>query len=113
LERQGLIRRRTDSRDARRFLVSLTERGRGFDGMEGTIEAGIQSVIAQTHVETLRSAREVLASLAVSLGSIATAPRTERSAGLGGSARHARKRSSATDPRIWRHELDVRRRRRA
>jgi DNA-binding MarR family transcriptional regulator len=79
LERQGLIRRRADSRDARRFLVSLTERGRGFDiGMEGTIEAGIQHVIERTHVDTLRSAREVLASLAVSLGSIATARRTEQ-----------------------------------
>ena len=74
LERQGLIRRRADSRDARRFLLSLTERGRAFDvGMGGTIEAAIQHVLAHTRVDKLQSAREVLASLSASLGSITAA----------------------------------------
>ena len=46
LERRGLIRRRSDARDGRRFLLGLTERGRRFDvEAEGTVEADRKSVV--------------------------------------------------------------------
>lgn len=71
LERQGVIRRRADARDGRRSLLGLTDKGRQFDvETEGTVEAAIQHALERTPHEKLQAAREVLASIAETLGSL-------------------------------------------
>ena len=48
LERQGLLRRRSDPRDGRRWLLGLTDRGRVVDAArEGTAEAAVSSALAK------------------------------------------------------------------
>lgn len=70
LERQGLVRRRPDSRDGRRSLVGLTDKGRRFDiETEGAVEDAIQRVLESTAPAKLEAAREVLESIAISLTS--------------------------------------------
>jgi DNA-binding MarR family transcriptional regulator len=70
LEHQGLIRRRLDARDRRRSLLGLTNKGRRFDvGAEGTIEAAIQHALEQTKPRKIEAARELLATIAGTLGS--------------------------------------------
>jgi DNA-binding MarR family transcriptional regulator len=71
LERQGLIRRRSDPRDGRRSLLSLTDKGRVFDvASEGTVEAAIQRALERTRQEKIQAAREVLVSIAETLVSL-------------------------------------------
>lgn len=73
LERQGLIRRRSDSRDRRRTLLGLTDKGRAFDVDAGeTIEAAIQRILETTPSDKLRAAREVLESITSMLESRAS-----------------------------------------
>jgi DNA-binding MarR family transcriptional regulator len=68
LERQGLVRRRSDPRDRRRSLLGLTDKGRGFDvRTEGTVEAAIQSVLEHTSPDKLDAARDMLESIANAL----------------------------------------------
>lgn len=68
LERRRLLRRRVDSRDGRRFLLSLTDDGRALDVVtKGTVEAAVERALEGTSAETIGAAREVLASIAVSL----------------------------------------------
>ncbi|MEO8449466.1 MAG: MarR family transcriptional regulator [Gemmatimonadota bacterium] len=68
LGRRGLIRRRMDPKDRRRFLLALTDRGRALEAeMPGTIESSIDQLlnsipeasIAMT-VEVLEAFRRIL-----------------------------------------------------
>lgn len=71
LERRGLIRRQPDARDRRRTLLGLTEKGRLFDvGAEGTVEAAIHHVIERSRPQQLEAARELLATIAQTLGAL-------------------------------------------
>jgi DNA-binding MarR family transcriptional regulator len=80
LERQGLTRRRADPRDGRRFLLSLTNKGRVFDvATEGTIEFAIRQVLEHAQSDRVQAAREVLASIAQVLGN--WSPREEPAQG--------------------------------
>lgn len=73
LERQGLLRRRSDPRDGRRILVGLTEKGRAFDvATEGTVESAIRDVLNETSPQKIRAAREVFSSIAKALGAPAS-----------------------------------------
>lgn len=65
LERRGLIQRRRDSRDGRRWLLGLTARGRTVDArMTGTIEATVQSALREVQPHELDATRRVLALIA-------------------------------------------------
>ncbi len=73
LEQQDLLRRRVDPRDGRRFLLSLTDKGRVFDvETEGTVEAAIQQAIERAPLFKLQAAREVMASIVDALESEAS-----------------------------------------
>jgi DNA-binding MarR family transcriptional regulator len=64
LEGHGLLRKRADRRDRRRAFLGLTEKGRRIDErLSGTVEAGLQQVIAKTPPRTMRAARSVLLSI--------------------------------------------------
>jgi DNA-binding MarR family transcriptional regulator len=68
LERQRLIRRRSDPRDGRRSLLGLTGKGRRFDvATEGTIEAAVSRVLEHAPAEAIQAARDVLRAIAASL----------------------------------------------
>ena len=68
LESHDLLRRRADPRDGRRFLLSLTEKGRLFDvEVEGTVEAAVQGVLERTSPASLQAARDVLQAVAAEL----------------------------------------------
>ncbi len=61
LERQGCIRRRTDSQDRRRILLGLTDEGRRVNlSVEGTIEAAVQRTMQSASSEDLAATRRVL-----------------------------------------------------
>ena len=65
LERRGLIRRRPDARDRRRWLLGLTRQGRVFNrDTSGTIEAAVQRTLRSTAAHELDSARFVMSTLA-------------------------------------------------
>ncbi|MBI4512149.1 MAG: MarR family transcriptional regulator [Deltaproteobacteria bacterium] len=68
LERQGLVRRRSDPRDLRRSLLGLTEKGRVVDAETvGTIELAVERVIRAAPREKLEASRDILAALASAL----------------------------------------------
>jgi MarR family transcriptional regulator, organic hydroperoxide resistance regulator len=68
LERQGLIRRKRDASDGRRWLVALTARGRRVAGARrGTVEEAVARVLASTPRSQLDGARRVLTALATAL----------------------------------------------
>jgi DNA-binding MarR family transcriptional regulator len=68
LQRQGLIVRRSDPRDRRRAFLGITEKGRGVDSAgAGTVEAGVEKLIASTSAARLDAAREVLSKLSSAL----------------------------------------------
>jgi MarR family transcriptional regulator, organic hydroperoxide resistance regulator len=68
LARQGIIRRRSDPRDARRSLLALTAKGRLWDvERKGTVEAAVRYTIERTSPADLRTARDVLKAIAQSL----------------------------------------------
>jgi DNA-binding MarR family transcriptional regulator len=61
LERQGYIRRRTDSQDRRRTLLGLTDEGRHVNrSVDGTIEAAVQRTMQNATPEDLAATRRVL-----------------------------------------------------
>ncbi len=65
LERRGLVRRRPDQRDRRRWLLGLTRRGRVLNrDTPGTIEAAVQRTLQSTSKHDLAGARVVLIELA-------------------------------------------------
>jgi len=65
LEQQGLLRRRSDPRDARRSLLGLTDKGRSFDvDAEGTVEACIAASLKHTPMHKIEAARAVLNEIA-------------------------------------------------
>jgi MarR family transcriptional regulator, organic hydroperoxide resistance regulator len=69
LERQGLIRRRSDPKDGRRILVGITEKGRWIDAAaSGTVEAAVQKVLRDASARQIDDARVVLAMIAEALG---------------------------------------------
>jgi len=73
LERQGLIRRRSDPRDGRRALLGLTEEGRVFDvEAEGSVELAIRRTLETNAPEKVQATREVLESIARILSSSQT-----------------------------------------
>jgi len=77
LERRGLVRKRTDPRDGRRLLLSLSNKGRLFDvEAEGTIEAAIQRTLDRAPSDQIEAARALLASVAETLNNleVASAP---------------------------------------
>ncbi|RPI51945.1 MAG: MarR family transcriptional regulator [Acidobacteria bacterium] len=68
LERRGLILRRPDGRDRRRWLLGLTRQGQVLDrDMPGTIEAAVQRTLRTTTKHDLDGARVVLSRLARAL----------------------------------------------
>ena len=68
LERRGLIRRRPDGRDRRRWLLGLTRRGQTLNrDTPGTIEAAVQRTLETTAKHDLDGARVVLSKLARAL----------------------------------------------
>lgn len=70
LEQQGLIARRRDSRDRRRSLLGLTQKGRRLDvATEGTVEASVSSVLSALPRPKVGAAAEVLAALTASIAS--------------------------------------------
>lgn len=72
LERQGLVRRRSDPRDGRRALLGLTDRGRAFASeTEDPAETAVRRTLAGVPADQLRAAREVLESLAATLAALA------------------------------------------
>jgi DNA-binding MarR family transcriptional regulator len=69
LEARGLISRRPDERDRRRWLLGLTRRGQALNReTPGTIEAAVQRTLEATAKHDLRGARVVLTALARELG---------------------------------------------
>jgi DNA-binding MarR family transcriptional regulator len=74
LERQGLVRRRTDPRDGRRILLGLTDKGHAFaNETEDAVEAGVRRMLDDMPPDKLRAAQEVLRSLAATLTTLADA----------------------------------------
>lgn len=65
LERRGLIRRWSDERDRRRWLLGLTRQGQALNrATPGTIEAAVQRMLRTTAARDLDVARTVLGKLA-------------------------------------------------
>jgi DNA-binding MarR family transcriptional regulator len=68
LEDQHLLRRRSDPRDGRRTLLSLTDDGRRLDvSVEGTVESAIERALGDLPAAQIEAAREVLTAVAVAL----------------------------------------------
>jgi len=68
LERRGLVRRRPDGRDRRRWLLGLTRRGQTLNrDTPGTIEAAVQRTLETTATRDLDGARVVLSKLTIAL----------------------------------------------
>ncbi len=71
IERQGLLRRRSDPRDRRRLLLSLTDKGRLVNAdTEGTVEAAIQRAFDRATPRSIEATREVLSLIAEALGDV-------------------------------------------
>jgi DNA-binding MarR family transcriptional regulator len=65
LGRQGLVSKRQDPRDRRRFRLGLTAKGKELaQDAEGTLEAAVQRMLSELPDSTIRNAAEVLARLA-------------------------------------------------
>lgn len=66
---QGLLTRRTDTKDRRRSPIGLTPTGRAIDAgaAAGTIEAAVERALARLPAEKVRHAADVLAELVRSL----------------------------------------------
>jgi DNA-binding MarR family transcriptional regulator len=65
LERQDLVRRRTDPRDRRRALLGLTARGRRVESRaEGSVEAAVRRVLGELPEATTENAAELLSEIA-------------------------------------------------
>jgi DNA-binding MarR family transcriptional regulator len=79
LERRGLIRRRADERDRRRWLLGLTRQGQALNGeSSGTIEAAVQRMLRTTDTRDVDGARVVLTALAAEFdrpGEVESPPR--------------------------------------
>lgn len=61
LEFQGLLARRSDSKDRRRVLLGLTKKGRQLDvDSVGTIEAAVRMALSELPEQKIRSTAEVL-----------------------------------------------------
>lgn len=70
LERRGLITRRADERDRRRWALGLTPRGQALNKeARGTIEAAVQRTLESTTQFDLDRVRKVLVKLARELDS--------------------------------------------
>jgi len=75
LECRGLIHRRLDARDRRRWLLGLTRQGQALNrDAPGTIERRVQQMLATTRARDLEGARTVLAALARGLGDTSQTP---------------------------------------
>jgi DNA-binding MarR family transcriptional regulator len=75
LEARGLVIRRTDGRDARRSLLALSDKGKQLDvESEGTIEATVQSAIAELPAAQGEVVRGALQNLAQALARNADRP---------------------------------------
>jgi MarR family transcriptional regulator, organic hydroperoxide resistance regulator len=65
LERRGLVRRRPDGRDRRRWLLALTRKGQALNReAPGTIEVAVERTLHGTARRDLDGARVVLGALA-------------------------------------------------
>jgi DNA-binding MarR family transcriptional regulator len=75
LERRGLVRRWSDERDRRRWLLGLTRRGQALNReTPGTIEAAVQRVLRTSTTDDLDRTRTVLGELARELDRGARSP---------------------------------------
>jgi MarR family transcriptional regulator, organic hydroperoxide resistance regulator len=71
LEAHGLVRRATDSADARRIRLTLTAAGRRVAGpVGGTVEAAVRRVLASMEPKQIAATREVLDRLAQELATL-------------------------------------------
>lgn len=71
LQRRGLVERRADPRDGRRALLVLTARGRAVDALRsGTVEAAVRRVLRTEPARAIRSARDVVLTLARELDAL-------------------------------------------
>lgn len=74
----GLVRKRTDPRDGRRLLLSLSNKGRLFDvETEGTIEAAIQRALDRAPSDQIEGARALLASVVKTLNDLEATPASD------------------------------------
>jgi DNA-binding MarR family transcriptional regulator len=68
LEAQGLLRRRRDRRDRRRWLLALTAKGARMNvDSAGTIESAVRSALRRASPRELAAARALLATIARAL----------------------------------------------
>lgn len=68
---ERLMRKRTDPRDGRRALLSLSKKGRRFDvEAEGTTEAAIQRALNRAPSDQMEAARALLAFIAETLNNL-------------------------------------------
>jgi DNA-binding MarR family transcriptional regulator len=71
LERRGMVRRRPDGRDRRRWMLGLTRRGQALNrDAPGTIEAAVQRTLQGTSKKDLDRVRLVLVKLARELNDL-------------------------------------------
>lgn len=63
LERKGLLERRRAHRDRRRLTLGLTAAGRAIDGMAGTLEHAVDSLLLAASPEDVVCTRRVLEGL--------------------------------------------------
>jgi DNA-binding MarR family transcriptional regulator len=72
LESRGIVVRRSDPRDGRRALLSLSPRGRRVDGLRnGTVEESVRRVLRELPPRSVRSARELADRVAAELDRLA------------------------------------------
>ena len=78
LERRGLVHRRRDGRDRRRWLLGLTRRGQALNReAPGTIEAAVQRTLDASTGRQLDGARMVLVRVARELDAAPAVPRAQ------------------------------------
>ena len=82
LARPGALERRADPADRRKVRLYLTREGKRLDGLQrGTVEATIHRALGELSPEQVRSAQQVLATLARQLEIEGNAPPRRKKAG--------------------------------